>query len=101
VGGGEHPRGGDELNLIKAGGNYGFPVISYGRENGGALINGGKTAQEGMEQPAYYWNPSIAPGGLMFYTGRALPGWKGNAFMTGLSGEQLVRLRDEGRQGGG
>ena len=86
------PRGGDELNLIKPGGNYGFPVISYGRENGGALINGGKTAQEGMEQPAYYWNPSIAPGSLMFYTGRALPGWKGNAFITGLSSEQLVRL---------
>lgn len=86
------PMGGDELNLIKPGGNYGFPVISYGRENGGGMINGGKTAQPGMEQPVYYWNPSIAPGGLMFYTGGALPGWKGSVFITGLSGEQLVRL---------
>jgi glucose/arabinose dehydrogenase len=86
------PMGGDELNLIRPGGNYGFPVISYGRENGGALINGGKTAQAGMEQPVYYWNPSIAPGSLMFYTGKALPGWTGNAFVTGLSGMQLVRL---------
>ena len=86
------PMGGDELNLIKSGGNYGFPVISYGRENGGGMINGGKSAQAGMEQPVYYWNPSIAPGSLMFYTGRALPGWTGSAFLTGLSGEQLVRL---------
>jgi glucose/arabinose dehydrogenase len=86
------PMGGDELNLIKPGGNYGFPVISYGRENGGGLINGGKTAEKGMEQPAYYWNPSVAPGGLMFYTGKALPGWTGNAFIAALSGQQLIRL---------
>ena len=86
------PMGGDELNLIKSGGNYGFPVISYGRENGGALINGGKTVQPGMEQPVYYWTPSIAPGSLLFYTGKALPGWTGSVFITGLSGEQLVRL---------
>jgi aldose sugar dehydrogenase len=86
------PMGGDELNVIKPGGNYGFPVISYGRENNGTLINGGKTVQPGMEQPAYYWNPSIAPGSLIFYTGKALPGWTGSAFVTGLSGEQLVRL---------
>lgn len=86
------PLGGDELNLIKPGGNYGFPIISYGRENGGALINGGKTAQVGMEQPVYYWNPSIAPSSLLFYTGRALPGWRGSAFITTLSGKQLVRL---------
>jgi glucose/arabinose dehydrogenase len=86
------PMGGDELNLIRPGGNYGFPVISYGRENGGALINGGKTAQAGMEQPVYYWNPSIAPSGMLFYTGKALPGWKGSVFVGGLSGQQLVRL---------
>ena len=90
------PMGGDELNLIKPGGNYGFPVISYGRENGGGLINGGKTAQADMEQPVYYWNPSIAPGSLMFYTGAALPGWKGSVFLTGLSGKQLVRLEMKG-----
>jgi glucose/arabinose dehydrogenase len=86
------PMGGDELNLIKPGRNYGFPVISYGRENGGALINGGKTAEQGMEQPVYYWNPSIAPGGLLFYTGKAFPAWTGSAFIPALSGEQLVRL---------
>ena len=86
------PMGGDELDLIKPGGNYGFPVISYGRENGGGMINGGKSAQKGMEQPVYYWNPSIAPSGLLFYTGKALPGWTGSVFVGGLSGEQLVRL---------
>jgi glucose/arabinose dehydrogenase len=87
------PRGGDELNRIKAGGNYGFPVISYGRENGGALINGGKTAQDGMEQPVYYWTPSIAPSGLSFYDGKAFPAWKGDVFVGGMSGKQLVRLK--------
>lgn len=86
------PMGGDELNLIRPGRNYGFPVISYGRENGGGLINGGQTAQAGMEQPAYFWNPSIAPSGMLFYTGKALPGWKGSVFLGGLSGKQLVRL---------
>ena len=86
------PMGGDELNIIRPGRNYGFPVISYGRENSGALINGGKTAQDGMEQPVYFWNPSIAPGNLMFYTGKALPGWTGSAFIPALSGEQVVRL---------
>ncbi|WP_293900912.1 PQQ-dependent sugar dehydrogenase [Phenylobacterium sp.] len=86
------PMGGDELNLIRAGGNYGFPIISYGRENSGALIDGGKTAEAGMEQPVYYWNPSIAPSGMLFYTGAALPGWKGSVFIGGLSGQQLVRL---------
>jgi glucose/arabinose dehydrogenase len=87
------PMGGDELNLIKAGGNYGFPIISYGRENSGALINGGKTAQDGMEQPVYYWTPSIAPSGMTFYDGKALPGWKDSIFVGAMSGEQLTRLQ--------
>jgi glucose/arabinose dehydrogenase len=87
------PMGGDELNRIKPGGNYGFPVISYGRENGGALINGGKTAQAGMEQPVYFWTPSIAPSGLAFYTGKAFPAWKGDVLVGAMSGRQLVRLQ--------
>jgi len=86
------PQGGDELNHIRAGGNYGFPVISYGRENGGGLINGGKTVQAGMEQPVYYWNPSIAPSGMTFYDGKAFPAWKGSVFVGAMSGRQLVRL---------
>ncbi|HEY2356292.1 MAG TPA: PQQ-dependent sugar dehydrogenase [Phenylobacterium sp.] len=86
------PRGGDEINVMRKGKNYGFAQISYGRQNSGAMINGGKTAQEGMEQPLYYWNPSIAPSGLMLYTGNAFPGWKNNLFVGGLSGMQVTRL---------
>lgn len=87
-----HPRGGDELNLIEPGKNYGFPLISYGRDNDGKLLNGGKTAQDGLEQPVYFWTPSVAFSGMAFYTGAKLKGWKGDAFMGGLSGKQLVRL---------
>ena len=90
------PKGGDELNLIRAGKNYGFPVISYGRQNSGALIDGGKTAQTGMEQPLYFWNPSIAPSGMMLYTGSAFPKWRRNLFVGAMSGEQLVRLEMKG-----
>ncbi len=86
------PMGGDELNHIKAGGNYGFPVISYGRQNSGAMINDGKTTQAGMEQPVYFWNPSFAPSGMTFYDGNAFPAWKGDIFIGGMSGKQLVRL---------
>ncbi|HEV7386813.1 MAG TPA: PQQ-dependent sugar dehydrogenase, partial [Phenylobacterium sp.] len=87
------PMGGDELNRIKSGGNYGFPVISYGRENGGGLIDGGKTTEAGMEQPVYFWTPSIAPSGLAFYTGKAFPAWKGDVLVGAMSGRQLVRLQ--------
>jgi aldose sugar dehydrogenase len=92
------PRGGDELNIVRAGRNYGFPVISYGRENNGNLINGGKTVQEGMEQPLYYWTPSVALSGMMFYNGDKLPGWKNSLFIGGLSGMQVVRLEIEGER---
>lgn len=85
-------RGGDELNVIRAGGNYGFADISYGREYSGELINGGLTAKEGMEQPVYFWSPDIAPSGLMFYTGELFPDWKGNLFVGALVGKHLVRL---------
>jgi len=86
------PRGGDELNIIRRGKNYGFPVISYGRENNGNLINEGKTSAAGLEQPRYFWTPSVALSGMMFYTGDKLPGWKNSIFSGGLSGLQLVRL---------
>jgi glucose/arabinose dehydrogenase len=86
------PQGGDELNRIKPGGNYGFPLVSYGRNNDGTLINGGKTADAGLEQPVYFWNPSVAPSGLDFYRGKAFPAWKDSVLMGAMSGRQLVRL---------
>ncbi len=86
------PRGGDELNRIARGRNYGFPVISYGRDNDGKPLNNGLTQKAGLEQPVYFWTPSVAFSGLVFYTGDKLKGWKGSVFAGGLSGMQLVRL---------
>ena len=92
----EHgPRGGDELNLIRAGVNYGWPVITYGRSYAGFSIGEGKE-KEGMAQPAKYWVPSISPSGLTFYDGPAFPEWQGNLFLGALSGETLVRLELDG-----
>ena len=93
------PRGGDELNVIKSGKNYGFPLISYGRDNDGALLNGGLTQKAGLEQPVYFWTPSVAFSGMIFYTGDKLPKWKNSILAGGLSGMQLVRieLSPEGR----
>lgn len=89
----EHgPRGGDELNVIKAGGNYGWQVISYGTNYSGEPVGDGGTIQDGMEQPRYFWRPSIAPSGLMFYTGDMFPEWQGNVFVTSLSGQHFARL---------
>jgi glucose/arabinose dehydrogenase len=89
----EHgPRGGDEINDVRTGANYGFPVIGYGREYSGKPINGDKTAQDGMEQPVYFWTPDIAPGGIAFYTGTRFPAWQGNLFVSALAGRALVRL---------
>jgi glucose/arabinose dehydrogenase len=89
----EHgPRGGDEINAIAKGKNYGFPVIGYGREYSGKPINGDKTTQEGMEQPVYFWTPDIAPAGIAFYDGKLFPAWQGNLFVSALAGKSLVRL---------
>jgi glucose/arabinose dehydrogenase len=84
-------RGGDELNHPEAGKNYGWPVITYGRDYSGASIGEG-TRKEGMEQPVYYWDPVIAPSGMTFYTGNAFPDWKGSALIGGLTPGRLVRL---------
>ncbi len=85
-------RGGDELNLIQKGKNYGWPIVAYGEEYSGAPIRGAVTARPGFEPPAYYWDPVIAPSGAEFHSGDAFPEWKGNLFVGGLKDEVLVRL---------
>jgi glucose/arabinose dehydrogenase len=85
-------RGGDELNRIRAGANYGWKIISFGTEYSGAPIGDGITVRDGMEQPRYFWRPSIAPSGLVFYTGNMFPEWRGNIFVTSLAGQHLSRL---------
>jgi glucose/arabinose dehydrogenase len=85
------PFGGDELNVIKPGANYGWPVISYGLEYSRKQLGEG-TQKAGLEQPVYYWDPVISPSSLMFYTGDMFPQWKGNALVTSLSQMHLVRL---------
>lgn len=85
-------RGGDEINVIQPGANYGWPVISYGTEYSGEPVGNGETRQDGMEQPRYFWRPSIAPSGLMFYTGDMFPEWRGNLFVTALAGQHIARL---------
>lgn len=93
----EHgPRGGDELNLIQRGKNYGWPVITYGIDYDGKPIGKGITEKAGMEQPVYYWDPVIAPSGLAFYSGSLFPTWKGSAFIGGLRGQILDRVQIAG-----
>ncbi len=85
-------QGGDELNLIEKGKNYGWAVISYGEEYSGEPIPGNITQKEGLEQPVYYWDPVIAPSGAQFYTGNAFPVWRGSLFIGALREQRLVRL---------
>jgi glucose/arabinose dehydrogenase len=88
-------RGGDEINIPQPGGNFGWPVISYGKHYSGQDFPGG-TSQEGMIQPDYYWDPSIAPGAIAVYHGAMFPEWDGSLFVTALKYQLLVRLeRDE------
>ena len=85
------PKGGDELNLIKPGKNYGWPIITYGVEYSGSKVGEGIQQKDGYEQPVYYWNPVISPGSITFYTGN-LTEWKGNLFVAALSGSHIIRL---------
>ncbi len=90
-------RGGDEINTPRAGLNYGWPVITYGIDYSGLKI-GEATAKPGMEQPVFYWDPSIAPSGAAFYTASAFPGWQGSLFTGALAGQMLVRLTLDGEK---
>jgi aldose sugar dehydrogenase len=85
-------KGGDELNLIEKGKNYGWPLVTYGEEYSGEPFAGAVTARQGFEQPVYYWDPVIAPSGMLFYTGEAFPAWRGSLFVGGLVSQRLVRL---------
>lgn len=92
----EHgPRGGDEVNVIGKGRNYGWPVIGFGIDYSGARIHQA-TSRDGMEQPAKYWVPSISPSGAAFYTGKLFPAWNGSLFAGALSGRMLLRLTVNG-----
>jgi glucose/arabinose dehydrogenase len=86
------PRGGDEVNRVQAGKNYGWPTITYGIEYSGKKVGSAIQQKEGLEQPVYYWDPSVSPSGMTFYTGDMIPEWKNNLFVGCLSGMHIARL---------
>ena len=94
------PQGGDEINIIRSGGDYGWPDVTYGRQYDARQTDGrtnvrvgtGQTSMKGVEEPIYYWVPSIGPSGMTFYTGDQFPEWKGNLFIGAMPGQHLVRL---------
>jgi glucose/arabinose dehydrogenase len=89
----EHgPRGGDEINIVEKGKNYGWPVVSYGVNYDGTPVGTGKSSMPGMQEPVWHWTPSIAPSGMAFYTGDLFPGWKGSLFNGALKFQLLARL---------
>ena len=89
----EHgPRGGDELNIIEKGKNYGWPIVTHGIDYPGTAIGEGITHKAGLEEPVYYWDPVIAPSGLAFYSGSLFPQWQGSVFVGGLAAKTLNRL---------
>lgn len=86
------PRGGDEINLVQPGKNYGWPTITYGIEYSGGKVGDGITQKSGLEQPVYYWDPVVSPSGMVFYNGDAISEWKNNLFVCALNLPHLVRL---------
>ena len=86
------PRGGDELNIVQPGKNYGWPIITYGIEYSGREVGDGITQRQGMEQPIYYWDPVLSPSGMTFYSADAIPEWKNNLFIGGLNSNHIARL---------
>jgi aldose sugar dehydrogenase len=93
----EHgPMGGDEINIIEKGKNYGWPLVSYGRNYNGTPVGNGKATMDGVVDPLWHWTPSIAPSGMTFYTGDLYPGWKGGLFNGALKFELLSRLELKG-----
>ena len=100
------PQGGDEINIIRGGRDYGWPAVTYGTQYDARQADGrknvpvakGQTAAAGIEQPVYFWVPSIAPSGMMFYTGDLFPAWKGNLFVGAMVGQSLVRLVLDGER---
>ncbi len=86
------PRGGDEINLIKPGKNYGWPTITYGIEYTGSKIGDGITVHDSMEQPVYYWDPVLSPSGMTFYRSSVIPEWENNLFIGGLSSKHIARI---------
>lgn len=92
----EHgPRGGDEINRLQPGANYGWPIISYGVEYSGQAVGAGRQQQTGMEQPVYYWDPVVSPSGITFYTGTRIPEWQNNLFLCSLTQTHIIRLMIE------
>jgi glucose/arabinose dehydrogenase len=86
------PRGGDEINIIRSGKDYGWPTITYGIEYSGEIVGQAITQKEGMEQPVYYWDPVVSPSGISFYASSVIPEWQNNLFVACLSGTHICRL---------